>query len=210
MTSLMLLILIVLVLGVIVIAALLEPVNSGNGYWFSVAWGIFLLILNWYSSAAIFSGSKSDRDGTPGNLMGSLPGISLGIFAYSIASITFLVLNRSDILGSSLHLVFQVISAMIIITITLLSLIAAKAQRSGAESTVSQTELLNSLKAFERSLGEDSERSKINEIIDYVAYRMPHTSKLNGVELQKIHIAICDECLGASERIMEAKRLLRL
>ncbi len=183
MTRLLVLLLIVLVAGVIAIAALLQPGNSGNSYWLSVAWGVFLLILNWYSSAAIFSGSKADQEGTPGSLMGSLPGMSIGIFVYSLASITFLLLNRSDILGNTSHLVFQIVSAMVIIFIILLSSIAAKTQRVGAESSVSQRELLNSLKALRRSVEEDIDRSQIDEVINHVAYQMPHTSKLDGIEL---------------------------
>ena len=186
MTRLLVLILIVLVVGVVAIAALLQPVNSGNSYWLSVAWGVFLLILNWFTSAAIVSGSKADREGTPGSLMGSLPGMSIGVFVYSLASITLLLLNRSDILGNTSHLVFQIVSAMVIVSIILLSSVAAKAQRVGAESSVSQRELLNSLKALRRSMEEDIDRSQMDEVINHVAYQMPHTSKLDGIELQKI------------------------
>lgn len=210
MTRLLTLILIVLVVGVVAIAALLQPVNSGNSYWLSVAWGVFLLILNWYTSAAIFSGSKADREGTPGSLMGSLPGISIGVFVYSLVSITFLFLNRSDNLGNTWHLVFQIISAMVIIFIILLSSIAAKASRVGADSSVSQRELLNSLKALRRSMEDDIDSSQIDKVINHVAYQMPHTSKLDGIELQKIFKVFSDISLDTSTRVMEAKKLLRL
>mgnify|MGYP001581498697 CR=1 FL=1 len=150
--------------------------------------GIFLLIVNWYSSAAIFSGNKADQEGTPGSVMGILPGISIAIFIYSLASITFVLLNRASILGNTWHLVLQIISAMIIVTITLLSLVAAKAQRGGSESSVTQIELLNSLRSLYKSVDENNERSEINELINYVSYQMPHTSKLDGTELKKIYV----------------------
>jgi hypothetical protein len=210
MTRLMILILIVLVLGVVGIAALLQPLDSGDSYWFSVGWGVFLLILNWYTSAAIFSGSKSDKDGTPGSLMGSLPGISIGVFVYSLASITFLLLNRSGTIGNTSHLVLQIISAMIIITITLLSLVAAKAQRAGAESSITQSALLSSLRTLYRSMEESNERSQMNEVINYVAYQMQHTSKLDEIELENIFKGFSDKSKDTSTRLMEAKKLLTL
>jgi hypothetical protein len=210
MTRLMISILIVLIAGVIGIAALLQPENSGDSYWVSVAWGIFLLVLNWYSSAAIFSGDKSDQEGTPGSAMGSLPGISVGIFIYSLTSITILLLNRASLLGNTWHLVLQIIFAMIIVSITLLALVAAKAQRSGSESSVTQRELLSSLKSLYKSADESNERMEINELINYVSYQMPHTSKLDGIELKNIFKAFSDTSLDNSSRLIEAKKLLRM
>jgi hypothetical protein len=99
---------------------------------------------------------------------------------------------------------------MVIIFIILLSSIAAKTQRVGAESSVSQRELLNSLKALRRSVEEDIDCSQIDEVINHVAYQMPHTSKLDGIELRKIFKVLSNISLDTSTRVMEANKLRHL
>ncbi len=203
-------ILFVLIFGALIIGILLRPSNAGYGYWLSILWVIFLLSINWYTSAAIFTGSKDSRDGIPGSLLGSLPGISIGILAYSFLSIVFLVLNRFNILGDTWHLVFQIIFAMVVVTVTLTSIVAAKAARAGSGALVTQHDLLTSLKNLRRNIENDLDRLQLDEVTNYVAYKMPHTSKLDGVELQKILDVLNNLSIDNSKRVEVAKKILSI
>lgn len=210
MNKLLIGILLVLISGALIIGRLLQPSDVSYSYWLSIFWVIILLSLNWYTSVAIFTGSKDNRDGIPGNLLGSLPGISIGIFVYSILSIVFLVLNRFNFFGNTWHLVFQIFFLMVVITITLSSIVAAKAARVGSSVLITQNHLLASLKNLRRNVENNHERLQLDEITNYVAYKMPHTTKLDGEKLQQILDVINDLSVDNSKRVEEAKKILTI
>lgn len=207
MSRLLFMILVVLITGIIAVAVLLEPTNSGIGYWFSIFWGIFLVALNWMVLVFIFSGSQTIKENTILNILSILPGIHIGVFFYSLISLFILILNQVDILSTTLNFVIQISITTVIIVVTLLSLLSAKAANLSSELTVTQKELLESLNSLQREL---EDKSQIEDIINYVRYKMPHTSKLDNQKLRAILMDIMNTDMESKLRVFEARKILTL
>ena len=68
-------ILIIIILGVISLAVLLQPETDIKKYWMCVGWVVFLIFINWLTSEAIFGGANKEKTGQPGSNLGILPSI---------------------------------------------------------------------------------------------------------------------------------------
>ena len=210
MARLMILVLVVILSGIIAIAALFAPGYDPANFWGSIVWLIVLVFINWLPHVIIAGGNSARGDGAPGNLLGSLPGISVIAFPYTLASISFLVFYLVELIGVRLHLTIQIALLVLAAVFVLTALFAAKGAAYGSESPVTQNQLVNGLGRLQRMTDDPLLLSRIQDQINYVSYRLPHPSKLNGKvliqALQVIEVADMSDLEGA---LAEFKRLLK-
>lgn len=179
MTKLLLGILSVIIVSVLLISFILRPYPAGLQYWGSIGWFIILIILNWYTSAAIFSSGARQKSGQPGNVHGVLPTLSIATFIYSALSISFLIFYYNGFISQTTHLVLQIGSGAIILVFGLMTFVAAKAAEQGTSAAISRAEILDELRRLKRMKVGQVDQKDLDDIITYVAHRMPHPSKLN-------------------------------
>lgn len=189
MNLLLLLTLIAILIGVNLIAYLIQPNDIlVQRFWLSVAWLNFLIIINWIVSAAIFSGStSSEKSGNPGSAMGALPAINITILFFSIISFFLLLIFFFSLLSWKAQLIFQTIIVISCIVITLIMMISSKAAALGSESKVSKIDLLNECNRLLRLFNNNEKSELLKNTINYISYKMPHPSKLSQDSLLVIH-----------------------
>lgn len=189
MNLLLLMTLIAILIGVNLIAYLIQPNDIlVQRFWLSVAWLNFLIIINWIASAAIFSGStSSEKSGNPGSAMGALPAINITILFFSIISFILLLIFFFSLLSWKAQLIFQTIIVISCIVITLIMMISTKAAAIGSESKVSKIDLLNECNRLLRLFNNNEKSELLKNTINYISYKMPHPSKLSQDSLVVIH-----------------------
>ena len=199
--------LILINLSILTIGLLLAPENPDekSGYWYSVIWIMFLFSINWFASAAFFTGSKKYSDGTPGSDMGILPAINVVLVLYSIGSILLLFTYRYDIVSYNFRVSQVIIFAMTGIII-ILSFISSKTAGIAQEIKVSKKDLLEQCRKLnKRNLGNDI-NSEILDTINHISYKMDHPKNLNQEKLIGLYESLgqCED----SENIDEIKIIL--
>ena len=189
MNLLLLITLIAILIGVNLIAYLIQPNDIlVQRFWLSVAWLNFLIIINWIASAAIFSGStSSEKSGNPGSAMGALPAINITILFFSIIIFILLLIFFFSLLSWKAQLIFQTIIVISCIVITLIMMISTKAAAIGSESKVSKIDLLNECNRLLRLFNNNEKSELLKNTINYISYKMPHPSKLSQDSLVVIH-----------------------
>ncbi len=200
--------LILINLSILTIGLLLAPENPDekSGYWFSVIWIMFLFSINWFASAAFFTGSKKYSDGTPGSDMGILPAINVVLVFYSIISLLLMFTYRYDIVSYNFHAVSQVIIFAMTGLIIILSFISSKTAGIAQEIKVSKKDLLEQCRKLnKRNLGNDI-NSEILDTINYISYKMDHSKNLNQEKLIGLYESLgqCED----SDNIDEIKIIL--
>ncbi len=175
----MVLILAIILAGIVAIIALFAPEQNSINFWGSITWVIILVSINWLTSVFVVSNRSLHQAGTPGDPVGSLPGIGLVTFVYSIASVGILMIYQGSLISERIHLAFQIILFVIAAVLVLLALIAAKSAAYGSETSISQAQLVNGLRRLQRMTEDYSLRDRIQNQINYISYKLPHPSKLN-------------------------------
>ena len=170
----------IILAGIVALGILFAPGWDPVMFWGSIAWVMLLVFINWLTSAIVLGGSSTRFDGAPGNPVGSLPGISLVAFVYSIASVVVLMCYHGNLIQSRTHLAFQIVFLVISAVLVLLALVAAKGAAYGANSPVTQAQLVDGLQRMQRMTEDSVVHGLIQDQINYVRYRLPHPSKLNG------------------------------
>ena len=183
MSRLMNFVLALILAGIAALGILFAPGWDPVMFWGSIVWVMLLVFINWLTSAIVLGGGSPRFDGAPGNPIGSLPGISLVAFVYSIASVAVLMLYHGNLIHSRTHLAIQIVLFVISAVLVLLALVAAKGAATGGNSPVTQTQLIDGLRRLQRMTEDSVVRGLIQDQINYVSYRLPHPSKLNGVAL---------------------------
>jgi hypothetical protein len=151
-----------------------SPTNE-TVFWLKTLWIVFLVFLNWVSSSAILFKIK---DAQKPALIGSLPGINIVIFIYSLISAGLLIIHWEKPATSS-HLIFQVIFGTICFVIVMLSLISAEGAKlpSIPDNAVNKDEIVRLLKRVEKRFS-GKELEGISDIRKILQYSAPHTSKI--------------------------------
>jgi len=177
-------VLLTLVVGVLIAAFVLQPAEASVRYWVAVAWLVVLVFVNWFASAALFSGAGERISGAPGSLMGSLPAINVIIAVYSIISFPLLLTYNFDLIDLVWQVSLQVLLATLVAAIAITMVLAAKGAASGAAAAVSKTEILEECRRLERFGVSQALQKEIRDTLDYVAHKMPHPSKLSQERLE--------------------------
>lgn len=189
MNRLMLIILAVIFAGILAIAALFAPGLPPIIYWGAVAWVMVLVFINWLTSVIIVGGSGR-RDGAPGDPVGSFHGISVVAFIYTVLSLSALISYLLGFVNSRTHLALQIALFVVAAVLALMALVAAKGAAHGSASSVSQSQLVHALRRMQRMTEDPLLLSRIQEQINHVSYRLPHTSKVNSGALSQALKAI--------------------
>jgi hypothetical protein len=188
MSTLLLAILVTIEFSILAIAFLVQPVDAGSTYWLSASWICLLVGINWFTSAAVFSGASKDGGKIEtGSVLGALPAISIAILAYSTFSIVLMLF--SSVLGVitwSFQYAIQVGAIALIASLTLVMLITVKGAQHGALTPVTKTEILKEIRRIQRvsTIGEITKAT--TEILNYVNSAMPHPAKLNSNNLKEV------------------------
>lgn len=112
--------------------------------------------------------------------------------------------------GSRVHLAVQIALLVIAAALLLLALVAAKGAAYGSESPVSQTQLVKGLRHLQQMTEDPAVRSRVQDQINYVSYRLPHPSKLNGGALiQALKAIEVADPASLESALEEFKRHLR-
>jgi len=170
----------VILAGIVALGILFASGRDPVMFWASIAWVMLLVFINWLTHAIILGGGSNSFDGAPGNPIGSLPGISLVAFVYSIASVVVLMCYHGTLIHSRTHLAIQIVLLVIAAVLVLLALVAAKGAAYGANSPVTQAQLVDGLRRLQRMTEDSVVHGLIQDQINYVSYKLPHPSKLNG------------------------------
>ena len=172
--------------------------NSSNlsdiNFWFMVMWINILISLNIYIAYPLYTGFKAKHSN---RIIGALPGIGITLFIYSIVS-GFLAFFHYFTSGSgpsffyNYHLTIQVIIFAAAAVPSLFMVLAGQGAESGARGLPTREDLIKQLNNFISINSEkyDGElKSSLDELIEYVSYKMPHPAALN----RDNYLAICEE-----------------
>jgi len=191
--------------AVIAVAALLFPTQIGEfPFWLKTLWLLFLVFLNWAASTFVLFKVHTDRKSS---LFGALPGISIFVFLYSVAS-GGILMTHWETPGTTSHLILQVVSGTICSVVVLLSFIAAKGAEipSIPEGTISKEELLRQIKRVETRFSGDGLKN-ISEVREKLQYSAPHGAKIALMPDYK-HLCKLVEELENEDKIGEKTREL--
>ena len=171
-----------LILLILVVSVLAISLIFGEGksiyYWFTVAWVIFLMFLNWATSIVVIE-PKNLRRGAPGSWVAIFPALSVATFFYSLISITFVCLWWMSALNGQFHFTFQII-LFAIFSVTALIVVAARYfQARGSESILSKEDFVEKLNKIKGLRTSEDDLKVIKEIHDYIKYSMQHPAKLD-------------------------------
>ena len=171
---------------VISIATLAIAIIFGEGqsrdYWYTVAWILFLFFLNWLTSIAIVEPKKR---GTPGNWVGILPFISGLTVILSLSSLGLVALWWASVTTTNILFAGQIVMFTLWLVICLIAIIARYFAAYGAESEFTKEDFLKTTKNLQLIRDSEQDLILLKEIYDYVAYHMPHPSKLDTISLAK-------------------------
>jgi hypothetical protein len=175
--------LVVVLAGIVAVAVLFAPTGDLLKFWGSVGWLMFLVAINWLTSAFVFDKRASKRGGAPGDPVASLPAAGIVTFFYSLASLVALLLYVFNVTSFKSQLVSQIALLVVASVLVITLLLAAKGAEAGSESQVSKAQLITSLQRMQRVTEDQELKSQIQEQINYVSYVLPHPSKLNDAQL---------------------------
>ena len=188
MSKILFIILVIILIGFNSIAFIIQSDFASIKYWASIGWINFLIIINWLTSASIFNVSnKESSDGTPGNIIASLPGISFVLLFFSIVSVIIIIFYNYHILSFKYQLILQIATIVLSTVIMLLMHLSSRAAGYGAESKISKSDLLVEYNRLLRLCNDDKIRDLLKEVVNYVSYKMPHPSKLSQDDLVHIY-----------------------
>lgn len=185
----MTLILALLIVGALGISVLLAPESAPSGYWLSIAWVAFLIIANWWTSAAIFAG-HDDKSSKLGSVFGSLPFVSSLVFVGSLISVAAIFFFWSGYLSVISLLVIQILLFVGCCVLGILALIAPNLQNEGGESAISQGDLIRMIEKWLRASSTREVAAEAEILLNYVKFQMPHISKLEADGLTKLVVSI--------------------
>ena len=180
-------ILLALVEGTILaLAILFEPADANSiAYWQKISWLIILAAINIYILSPLFSVSSKNKEST---LFGVLPGISIGVFTYSIfsAGLVLLSLKLTNSVFSSYHLPAQIVLFAFTGVLTVLSLMGAKAAEIPKidENLMPIDKLLGAIDLAELEALKCASpyQQNIKLIKEKIKYSLPHLSKIKSTE----------------------------
>jgi hypothetical protein len=172
MINLSLILLAIVLLTVIGVAILVAPANPSLGYWFGLGWVLLLVFANWFTSTLIFGKAKKTK-AAGGTIFGIIPIISIIVLLYSAASIIVLIMYMNNLIGSTTHLLFQILALSLVSIITVLSLLAVKGAQEDTIASVSTVELITSIDKICRRTNDDDSLKRLEDLKSYLLYRMP-------------------------------------
>jgi len=88
--------------------------------------------------------------------------------------------HHGDLIDGRTHLTIQIALLVFAAVLVVLALVASKGAAYGSESPVSQAQLVEGLRRLQRMTEDPSLRGRIQDQINCVSYRLPHSSKLHG------------------------------
>ena len=200
-------ILLLITTAFIVIAFILSPESFSYSYWGAVSWILFLISINWYTSAKIFT--TDSHNSQMGSLFGSLPSISIVVLFFSLISIIVLVINMMGIISNKIHFVMQVIICTITLVLVILLAISSFSANHNGESGIQKSDIINELKNIGKCIGKDDEYC-IDGLLDSINNEMSHPSKLDQEKLRILFSGLANSTLSISERIEFAKEIIKL
>lgn len=191
----------------IVIALILSPENASLSYWGAVSWILFLIFINWYTSAKIFTANKYNIQ--MGSLFGSLPSISLFVFLFSLISTIILVINKIGIISDKIHLVIQITLCTVTFVVIILLVISSYSANHNGESEIQKSDIINELENISRGMEKDN-KYNIDVLINIIYHEMPHPSKLDQKRLKLLFLGLANSSLSITERLDCAKEIIKL
>lgn len=211
MNKLLYLLLLVLIGGFSLAVFTLDLFESNNASIFKAFfWLLFLIFLNWLVSFSYFSNTKNKYKNEK---FGVLPSISILITIYSIVSGIFIILNTFINLAllNDYHLSIQIVLITIVISLCLVMLITSAGAVVGNNEFLPKLDLIKLInkkfKFYQLNKNNDDDiTSKINDLIAYIKYKMPHLSSIdldayNDV-INEIH-SIESEKMNSNDRVVE-------
>jgi len=179
---------------VISIATLSIAIIFGEGqsrdYWFTVAWILFLFFLNWLTAIAIIEPKKR---GTPGSWVAIVPFISGLTMIFSLSSLGLVALWWTSVTNTSALFAGQIVLFSLWLVISLIAILSRYFAAYGAESEFTKEDFLKTTKNLQLIGDSEQDLTLLKEIYDYVAYHMPHPSKLDTMSLAKAMILLKSE-----------------
>tara|TARA_B100000768_G_scaffold123456_1_gene114237 strand:+ start:1430 stop:2107 length:678 start_codon:yes stop_codon:yes gene_type:complete len=175
----------------------LNQSNLGDiNFWFMAIWVNFLILVNVYLSFPILS-NYQERNSN--KLIGALPAINIFVFLSSVISgslafLDYFFFGNNLHFFNNYHFVIQTILVGFTITISLFLVLAAKGAEHSATKLITREDLIKHLNNFiiknEGLYKVLSIKVCIDNLIDYISYKMPHPSSLNRDEYIKISVRI--------------------
>lgn len=198
----------VLSAAIIANAVLLAKPDASSAYWLTVGWVVFLVLCNWFTSAALFSSKRKQfTDGTTG-VDAVLPAISITVFVFSIASVLVVFLYHTGIVLLRAHLVLQISMIAVCLAIVMFQLAAAKGASAFGRSAHSKQDILLICRNLRLTVDAD-ELNDVDRFIQFLEFKMPHPSKLRDKDLQVAVEYLKDSNLPTVQRIDMAYQALR-
>ena len=171
----------------------LNQLSLGDiNFWFMVIWINFLILTNVYLSFPILS-NYQERNSN--KLIGAIPAINIFVFSSSIASGSLAFVDYfffgSDLhFFNNYHFVIQTILVGSTITSSLFLVLAAKGSGHAASDLLTKEDLMKHLNNFviknEKAYKNPSVKACLDNLIDYINYKMPHPSSFKRDEYIKI------------------------
>ena len=173
-------------------------INSSNindiNFWFMVMWINVLITMNIFIAYPLYNGFEARHSN---RIIGALPAIGITLFVYSLVS-GFLAFSHYFLSGSdpsffyNYHLTIQVILFALAAVPSLFMVLAGQGAESGVRGLPTREDLLKQLNNYISINSEkyDGElKSSLDELIEYVSYKMPHPAAVD----KENYIAICNE-----------------
>tara|TARA_B100000123_G_C25663248_1_gene398665 strand:- start:86 stop:724 length:639 start_codon:yes stop_codon:yes gene_type:complete len=203
------LILLILVGSILAISFIFGEGKS-QYYWFTVAWVIFLMFLNWATSIVVIE-PKNLRRGAPGSWVAIFPALSIATFFYSLLSIFLICLWWINILNGQFLFTLQIIIFAIFSVTALITIAARYFQARGSASVLSKEDFVEKLNKIKSVRADDNDLKAIKEMHDYVKYTMQHPAKLDQDMIQSAFnmIKVFDESNPSVEEISKALMILK-
>ena len=137
----------ILVTSTLGIAFIFKPLDASGSYWPTVYWVIFLITLNVWASASLFSGAKKNTSHSVGSSMGAIPSINFIVVPfYSILSIVLISLYNFSVISFNFHIASQILIFSVSLITVLFSFISVFGHTKDAEAIYSKQDLLNQIK----------------------------------------------------------------
>ncbi len=170
-----------------------ENINDIN-FWFMIMWVNTLITINIFIAYPLYSGFEERNSN---RIIGALPGIGLILFLYSLVSGSlafahYFLTGGNPSFFYNYHLTIQIILFAAVSVPSLFMVLAGQGAESGARGLPTREDLLKQLNNFIsiNSVNYDGElKSSLDDLIEYVSYKMPHPAALD----KENYLAICEE-----------------
>jgi len=182
-------------------------------YWYTVIWVLFLIFLNWLTSIIVLEPDKEAAKGVPGSWVAIFPFISGLTIIYSLCSLVPVSLwwSSPGFMNTSLLFACQIAMFSLYGVIVLIAILARYFAAYEAESVFTKTDFLGRIKKVQRMRESEQDLALLKEMYDYVAYHMPHPSKLDPMSLTEAITLLdnADKNLTSQNDLSEALKILK-